>query len=92
MRITVQYTAQAKEAAGTASEPVDLTDGRTVRDLLVRLAEQHGDRLRKLLMDGDGKPHGAVLVVVGDEQVRPNDPRPLKDGDVVSILTPISGG
>ena len=92
MRITVQYTAQAKEAAGTATEQLDLADGKTVADLLAWLAQQHGDRLRALLMGGEGKPHGSVLLVVGDEQVRPNDPRGLKDGDIVSILTPISGG
>ena len=92
MRVTVNYTAQAQDAAGTASEHVDLSDGQTVRDLLVKVSEQHGDRLRTVLVGGDGKPHGAVLVVVGYEQVRANDPRGLKEGDVISILTPISGG
>ena len=92
MKVTVNYTAQARDAAGTTSEHVDLSEGQTVRDLLEKVAEQHGDRLRMLLGGGDGKSHGAVLVVVGDEQVRPGDPRSLKEGDVVSILTPISGG
>lgn len=90
MNVTVRYAAQAGAAAGTASERVDLSGAPTVGDLLVRLAERHGDALRRLLVDGDGRPQESLLLVVGDEQVRSG--RPLKDGDVIDILTPISGG
>jgi len=92
MRVTVRYSAQAREAAGAASEEVELDSERTVRELLVRVARAHGSPLRGFLLREDGAPHPSVLVVVGDEQVRVDDPRALKDGDVVSLWTPISGG
>jgi molybdopterin converting factor small subunit len=91
VNVTVRYSAQAQAAAGVASESVPLDGARTVRELVARLAERHGEPLRRLLLRADGAP-AAVLIVVGDEQVRFDDPRPLRDGDVVSLLTPISGG
>ena len=48
--------------------------------------------LRPLLLRADGSPRPSLLVVVGDEQVRVDDPRPLKAGDVVTVMTPIAGG
>ena len=92
MRVTVRYAAQAREAAGRAEETFELDGARTVRDLLVQVARAHDGALRGFLLRGDGAPHPSVLVVVGDEQVRVDDPRSLKDGDVVALWTPISGG
>lgn len=79
MKVTVRYAAQAREAAGTASETVEL-EGSSVRDLLRRLAERHGNIFL----------HPSTLVFVRDEMVR--GARELKPGDEVSIMTPISGG
>lgn len=92
MRVTVRYAAQAREAAGAAEESIDLDSDRTVGELLVRIARAHGSPLRGFLLREDGSPHPSVLVVVGDEHVRVDDARALKDGDVVSVWTPISGG
>jgi molybdopterin converting factor small subunit len=92
MRVTVRYAAQARDAAGTAEEAVEVEGSRTVRELLVHVARAHGSPLRGFLLRDDGAPHPSVLVVVGDEQVRVDDPRALPDGAVVSLWTPISGG
>jgi molybdopterin converting factor small subunit len=92
MKIRVTYAAQAKVAAGRDSEEIELDEPISVHDLVVRLARQHGAAFGRLALDGRGCPHPALLVVVGDEQVRPGDHRLLKAGDGVTILTPISGG
>ncbi len=92
MKVTVRYTAQAREAVGTASETIELDGPVTVHDLVVRLARQHGSAFRRLALDEKGCPHAALLVVLGDEQVRSSDPRALADGDTVTIMSPISGG
>lgn len=92
MRITVEYAAQLKRAAGRPSEEVDLPDGSTVQDAADRIAAQHGDGLRSLLLDGTGRVHPSVLVFVGDEQVRRCAERTLGDGAVVTFASPISGG
>ena len=88
MSVTVRFCGQAREAAGEAP----LTSVATrVAELLKELAAKN-DALRPLLLRADGSPSPSLLVVVGDEQVRVDDPRPLKAGDVVTVMTPIAGG
>lgn len=88
MSVTVKYAGQARDAAGTPSETAAAS---TVAGLLRELAERR-EALRPLLLRPDGTPRPSLLVVVGDEQVRVDDPRPLRDGDVVTVMTPIAGG
>ncbi|HYE98214.1 MAG TPA: MoaD/ThiS family protein [Planctomycetota bacterium] len=92
MNVRVVLTAQAREAAGCGETTVALGTDRTVRGLLGALADAHGGRLRSLLLKADGRPHPSVLVVVGDEHVPVDDPRALRDGDAVTVMTPIAGG
>ena len=92
MTITVKYHAQARQAAGAASEEVELPFGGRVRDLAPLLAARHGGALRAMLITDDGRPHPSVLLFLGDEQVDPESNRPLCADDVVEFLTPIAGG
>ncbi len=92
MKVTVQYLAQVKRAAGCASEAVELDDASSPRELVRRLAERHGEALRGLLLGPTGEPHASLLVFVGDEQVRWEPARELRDGDVVTVLAPMAGG
>jgi molybdopterin converting factor small subunit len=92
MRVSVRYMAQLRTAAGTAAETVDIAPPCTAADLVAHLAGRHGDALRPLLLGADGRPHPAVLVFVGDVQAAPGEPVPLKDGDVVTLLSPVAGG
>ena len=64
---------------------------KTARELVVRLAQSRV-ALRGLLLGEGGAPQPALLLFVGDEQVAAGDRRPLKDGDVVTILSPMAGG
>ena len=84
MKITVTYMAQARDAAGTTSESVELGDGATVKELVAAVTGKHGESLEKIM------DHPSVILVVGDEQV-PVD-RVLLDGDAITVLSPISGG
>jgi molybdopterin converting factor small subunit len=86
--VTVTYAGQAREAAGTASETSSAAD---VAALVRDVAARH-PALKALLLRADGSPHPSLLIVVDDEQVRVDDPRPLRDGQAVTVMTPISGG
>ena len=90
--IRVRYVAQLKQAAGVASEEIELSAPWAARDLLLLLADRHGAPLRNLLLGEDGSPQPTILVFVGDEQVVPSDRSLLKDGDVVTLLSPMAGG
>ena len=90
MKVTVEYLAQLRDAAGTASAPVDLPAAATVGQLLERLADTGDERLRRMLVDDAGRPRTSLMVFVDDRKVRPE--HPLADGAVVLLGTPISGG
>lgn len=92
MKVTVKYAAQARQAAGVASEEIELDGPVSVPDLVVRLARRHGADFRRFALDAQGRPHKSLLVAIGCDQVCPGDPRMVASGDVVTIMTPISGG
>ncbi len=92
INITVEYWGQLKLAASVRSENVEVEETSSLRDLIELLASRHGEPLRGLLLDGDGKPRVTNVVSIGERMVQWNAPPRLKDGDVVAILSPISGG
>ena len=91
MRVSVRYMAQLRQAAGAAVEQVELDRPCSVGELLTHLARRHGAPLRDLLVDAGGVPHSGVLLFVGEEQVD-LEKATLRDGDVVTVLTPMAGG
>jgi sulfur-carrier protein len=90
MRMTVQYLAQIKRAAGRSMEHVEAPDGITLRDLVRYLGGRDDRALHALLLDKEEEPHGSLLFFVGEEHAELS--RPLCDGDALTILTPMSGG
>ena len=92
MQVTVEYTAQVKRAAGVAVESVTLAEPCTVQELVANVAKMHGEGLARLLFASDGVLHPSILLFVGDRQVRWDMAVELQEGDVVTILSPISGG
>jgi len=92
MTVTVRYMAQLRTAAGVAGEAIDLDGPCTASDLASDLATRHGDALRRLLLGADGQLSPGVLVFVGDVQVGQGENISLKDGDVVTLLSPVAGG
>ena len=90
MRVTIEYFGPAREATGTAREEIDCTPPCSAQDLVTRIAHDRGGRLAGLLLR-DGRLSPALLLAVNDRQVA-GEPVPLQDGDVVSIIPPVSGG
>ncbi len=92
MNVKVEYAAQVKRAAGVGSEEIECNSPCTVQQLVAQLADQHGDPLKNLLVDQDGNLQRSILLFIGDNQARWDDPAELNDRDTVTILSPISGG
>jgi len=90
MRITVEYLAQLRVAAGAARAEVECPEGATVAALLARLADTHGDAFRALALDDDGAVRRTLLVAAGGRRVGGEDA--LHEGDVLILGTPIAGG
>ena len=91
MKVAVRYMAQLRRAAGAAIEQVELGRPCSAKELLRRIAERRGGSFRNLLLNADGGVQRAVLLFVGDEQVG-SEAALLRDGDVVTVLTPMAGG
>lgn len=93
MKLHVHYTAQLRAAVGRSEEEVELPDGSSLADLLLRLAEQYCDA-RPHLATECGSLRPSLLVVVNNIAVplREAADRELQPGDVVMLLPPIAGG
>ncbi|TWU09677.1 ThiS family protein [Symmachiella macrocystis] len=92
MNVTVEYAAQVKKAAGIASESLDVAENSTAQDVVRQVAHTHGGGLEELILDGEDNLHPSILLFVGDDQVAWSLPVSLRDRDVVTILSPVSGG
>ena len=92
MKIVVEYTAQLKRAAGAAAETIELAESSTLDALLASLAARHGEEFRGLLFNGAGGRQPSVLVFVADRQIPREEAVELVDGQVVTLVSPISGG
>lgn len=92
MKIAVRYLAQLRQAAGVAGEEIEGDGPCTLQELLLQLADRHDEHFRRMLLDQDDALQPSMLVFVGDEQIRADTPLQLKDGDVITFLTPMAGG
>jgi molybdopterin converting factor small subunit len=90
MQVTVHYLAQLRRAAGCASERLDVNLGVTVCELFHRLAEIHGAAFRTLLLGENCRPHPSLLIFVGEQPAELTGV--LREGDEITILTPMAGG
>lgn len=92
MKIRVNYTTQVKAALGLAGEDVELPDASGLPDLLRHLKTLHTEVFSRMVVDQEDRLMPSVLICVGDQQVRPDDDVSLSNGDVVTLLSAISGG
>jgi molybdopterin converting factor small subunit len=88
MHVTVEYFGPTREAAGVGREVIELPAPCPAAEIVTRLANERGGRLASLLLS-NGKLSRSVILAVNDQQA---DATPLKEGDVVAIIPPVSGG
>jgi MoaE-MoaD fusion protein len=81
MRVRVLFFGQLKEIVGAAQEDADLSDGARVEDLF----ERYGRRFPKLAEFRD-----SIAAAVNQEYAEWR--APLRGGDEVAFLPPVSGG
>ena len=95
MKITLHTILGLKQVVGQRLTEIDLPQGSTVEDFLTYLRERWGDKLSTRLFDPDS---GAVLpyvrIMVNGQTIHflEGMETPLKEGDEVLILPPVSGG
>jgi molybdopterin synthase sulfur carrier subunit len=91
MQVTVKFFANFREVTGKSQ--VTVQDVSTVKELLSRLVGEFGPRLSALLYES-GELRDTANVMINGRSIHMMDglETKLKDGDVVAIFPPISGG
>ena len=92
MKITIEYSAQIRRTLGVSEETIDLMDSQSLHDLILHLAEKHGQLFKDLILDVEGNLSRMILASVNSAQVQESTSVDLKDGDCVNLMSPISGG
>ncbi|MFQ5873558.1 MAG: molybdopterin converting factor subunit 1 [Dehalococcoidia bacterium] len=81
LRVKARFFAVYREKAGRREQDVDLEEGATAGDLVWRLGDEHDG----LLLD-----IASLVVAVNGEYVPLS--HPLREGDEVALIPPVSGG
>jgi molybdopterin converting factor small subunit len=93
MNITVKLRAQIKAAAGTDTLQISLGENGSFQDFLEELRiREIKDLNRFLFTEGQTVSRSLLFTLNQGVQVRPEENPVLKEGDVVTIFSPISGG
>jgi MoaD family protein len=96
VKVTVEYLGYIKQTLNVEqAEPIMLHDKATVRDLLISLAEKHGEPFKKAVYDpkdADMKPHHILAIngIILNQQ--DNLKAALKDGDRIAVMPVVTGG
>jgi molybdopterin converting factor small subunit len=90
--LTIEYTAQLRRAAGVASETFACGEECPLEDVVRWAIERHGDALRRVLVDAQGRLQRSILVFVDEEQLAGGAGTKLRSGQTVTFAAPISGG
>ncbi len=94
MKVKVVYLGLIRQKIGRKEEEYDLMEGYLLRDLLNNIVETH-NVLKSIIKMKDENPIDPTLVIMlNGLSVNPTDKKEivLKNGDTVTLMTPIGGG
>lgn len=92
MKIKLRYTAQLKDVAKVGADELELKENEGIQSLLDVLVAKYDKAFGAILFDKVGTYRNSNLIVINQSQVSYEDNTTLKDGDQVTIMSPISGG
>lgn len=96
MKVTVEYLGYIKQTLGiTQPESIQLKPEDSARDLMVALAEKHGEQFKKAVYDPKEaalKPYHIIAVNGLMINLLNGLDTKLKDGDRVAVMPVVTGG
>ena len=88
--VKVRLFHELRTAAGQGEITVTANN---VGELFRTLAETYGELIQNVLFGRNGKPREYAFVYINNTLQKPLDMSvPLKDGDIVLVIPPVSGG
>jgi molybdopterin converting factor small subunit len=95
MAVTVEFLSLPNVAnmVGSKTIAMDFT-GQTVEELIHEVTEKYGTKVRQFLLDENGRLDMMLKVMCNREEWIQRDQmqRPLKDGDLITIMLLAAGG
>ena len=92
MRVSVQYTAQLKQALGTSHDEFELESNVSLQELVSQILARHGEPFRQYALDANDQLQSTIIVCVDDEQVENAAEYQIKIDSTITLLSAISGG
>ncbi|BDA43106.1 probable molybdopterin synthase sulfur carrier subunit [Coccomyxa sp. Obi] len=83
MKVAFLFFARSRELAGTQSWELKVHDGASIQDALQAVLTQ---------FPGLKEIEGRCVLALNQEYVDKGSKQPLRDGDEVALIPPISGG
>jgi len=92
--VKVRYYAMLSDAAGKREEDIELPEGSTVLDLVHKLIDRYGQRLRDYVYDEEEQLLNYMKFSVNEVNILSLEgfDTLLGDGDLVQVIPPIGGG
>lgn len=88
--VKVRLFHELRSAAGSGEITANADN---VGELLRTLAERYGEMTKNVLFDREGRVREYAFIYINNTLQRPLDMSlPLKDGDIVLVIPPVSGG
>jgi molybdopterin converting factor small subunit len=91
MTVRIELTSRLAEIAGFASDSLDVSSIRTLRDALCAVEQRLAGCGPSLL--NQGRLHPSVLVVLNESAcTRADEGIPLRGGETIRLMLPVAGG
>ena len=94
LKVTILLFAALKEVAGKKRVELTFDQSLTLKDLMTELSERYGKKFYRFVFDEDGRFKSYIRFFINEEPVKASEVEQinLKDGDIVAIIPPVSGG
>ncbi len=92
IKVHVSYMAQVKKMVGISSEDVEIDSKCTAQEMIQDQLCKKYPNMAEYILGKDGMIRPIILVFVGDDKLEVHIPRKLKNGDEITIMSPITGG
>ncbi|MCS7120324.1 MAG: MoaD/ThiS family protein [Nitrososphaerota archaeon] len=94
MKVKLLYLGLVRNSTGRSEEDIYLKEGSSLKDLLNELAKTYGEKFGRFINAKEHLWDPTFIVAVNGKLINLHNESPilLKDGDVISLMTLISGG
>ena len=92
IQVTLRYSGQLRKAFGAAHESRQVSAECSAQALMLQRARECGAEALAQVLDVQGNPRATTLLFINGEQAAWDQANPIRDGDEITLLSPLAGG